>query len=433
VTSLKRIHFIFLKFAFPNINIIITLGRKYKLDKIYINNVDGTKRLNPRLVFILAVASGLSVSNLYWAQPLLDSIAHTFEITSTSAGLIVTLTQLGYAAGLVLLVPLGDMLERRQLIVSVLLISVISLILAAISSSILIFFFASLAIGFTSVVAQIFVPFSATLAEDHERGKVVGQVMSGLLLGILLARTLSGFISAYEGWRAVFWVASAMVLILSIILSKALPVFNTETNLTYGSLLKSVWKLFMAEKLLRRRSLYGALIFANFSVLWTSLTFLLAHQPYNYNDAVIGLFGLVGASGATSATVAGRLADKGHANSATGIFLISIFISFILMAFGETLLIPLIVGIVILDLGVQGTHILNQSEIYKLSGEARSRLTTAYMTSFFIGGAIGSLTSAAIYGMEGWMGVCALGGLYSLGAIAVWVFDASRSRNKKHK
>ncbi len=406
------------------------MDRKETLNRIYIERKDGTSSLNPRLVFILAVASGLAVSNLYWAQPLLDSIGHAFNATTTSAGLIVTLTQLGYAVGLVLLVPLGDILERRRLIVSVLLAAVISLIVAAVSSSILIFFISSLAIGVTSVVAQILVPFSATLAPDHERGKVVGQVMSGLLLGILLARTLSGFISAYEGWRAVFWVASAMILILSLILMKALPSYKTDTKLTYRQLLKSVWMLFKMEPLLRKRSLYGALVFANFSVLWTSLTFLLAHPPYNYNDALIGLFGLVGASGAASANVAGRLADKGRTNSATGFFLISILISFALMVTGKTMLIPLIAGIVILDLGVQGTHILNQSEIYKLNAEARSRLTTAYMTSFFIGGSIGSLTSAAVFGIYGWIGVCALGGIYSVAALVVWILEVKvKKRN----
>ncbi len=400
------------------------------LNRIYIEKAGGIKSLNPRFVFILAVASGLTVANLYWAQPLLDSIAHTFNASTTTAGLIVTLTQLGYAAGLVMLVPLGDVLERRRLIVSVLLVAVISLIAAAVSSSIFIFFAASLAIGFTSVVAQILVPFSATLAPDHERGKVVGQVMSGLLLGILLARTLSGFISAYEGWRAVFWIASIVILILSLILLSALPSYKTKIELTYKQLLKSVWNLFKTEPLLRKRSLYGALVFANFSVLWTSLTFLLAHPPYNYNDAIIGLFGLVGASGATSATVAGRLADKGHTNAATGFFLSSILISFILMAMGETMLVPLIAGIIVLDLGVQGTHILNQSEIYKLSPEARSRLTTAYMTSFFIGGSIGSLTSAAAFGTYGWIGVCALGGIYSLTAIILWIAEITCHKKK---
>ena len=397
---------------------------------IYVLNKSGLKSLNPRLVFIIATACGITVANLYWAQPLLDSIAGTFGATTTTAGLIVTFTQIGYASGLLLLVPLGDVLERRRLIVSVLLIAVLALLAAAVSPSILIFLLSSLAVGVTSVVAQILVPFSATLAHDHERGKVVGQVMSGLLLGILLARTFSGFISAAFGWRSVFIVAAALVFLLTVVLGRKLPQNKTDVKLSYGGLLKSVFELMKTEPIVRRRSLYGALIFADFSVLWTSLTFLLARPPYNYGDAVIGLFGLVGASGATSANIAGRLADKGYTLKYTGVFLFSIFISFILMGIGEHNLVLLITGIVILDLGVQGAHILNQSEIYKLIPEARSRLTTAYMTSFFIGGSIGSATSAAVYSSHGWTGVCVLGGIYSAAALVIWLVEFYSHKRK---
>ena len=387
---------------------------------IYIKHNEGIDRLNPRIVFIFAVACGISVANLYWAQPLLDSIAKTYGSNTATAGLTVTLTQIGYALGLVMLVPLGDIIERRGLIVFVLLLAALSLMIAAFSPNIIIFMLSSLAIGITSVVAQILVPFSATLALDHERGKVVGQVMSGLLIGILLARTLSGLISALFGWRSVFGIASVLIIVLSILLSLSLPENKIDTKLNYAKLLKSVWELAKTEPVLRKRALYGALVFADFSVLWTSLTFVLARPPYGYSDAVIGLFGLIGASGAISATVAGRLADQGLTKSVTGFFLAAILISFMLMAMGRTNLLLLIIGIVILDLGVHGTHILNQSEIYKLRPDARSRLTTAYMTSFFIGGAIGSATSAAMFSYEGWLGVCALGAIYSVIAIGVW-------------
>jgi predicted MFS family arabinose efflux permease len=388
---------------------------------LYIEKAGGIKSLNPRIVFILAISCGITVANIYWAQPLLDSIARTFGSNITTAGLIITLTQIGYAIGLVLLVPLGDILERRKLIVIVLLIASVSLLGAAFSPVILVFMISSLAIGITSVVAQILVPFSATLAMEHERGKVVGQVMSGLLLGILLARTLSGIISEYLGWRFVFGIASGLIILLSILLNRTLPKSKIETNLTYPQLLKTVWELVKTERVLRIRSLYGMLVFASFSVLWTSLTFLLAHPPYNYSDAVIGLFGLIGASGAASANIAGRIADKGYTKYATGIFLFSILVSFVLMVFGKTSLVPLIIGIIIFDFAAQGTHILNQSEIYKLKPEARSRLTTAYVTSFFIGGSIGSATSAIIFSRYGWVGVCMLGGIYSLIAISIWV------------
>ena len=390
-------------------------------DNLYIEKAGGIKSLNPRIVLILAISCGITVANIYWAQPLLDSIAHTFGSNITTAGLIITLTQIGYVIGLVFLVPLGDILERRKLIVIVLLVASVSLISAAFSSTILIFMAASLAIGVTSVVAQILVPFSATLALEHERGKVVGQVMSGLLFGILLARTLSGIISASLGWRYVFGIASVLVIFLSFLLSRTLPKSKIETSLTYPQLLKTVWDLVKTERLLRIRSLYGMLVFASFSVLWTSLTFLLAHPPYNFSDAIIGLFGLIGASGAASANIAGRIADKGYTKSATGIFLFSILASFLIMVFGKTSLVPLIIGIIIFDFAAQGAHILNQSEIYKLKPEARSRLTTAYITSFFIGGSIGSATSAIIFSKYGWVGVCMLGGIYSLIAISIWI------------
>jgi predicted MFS family arabinose efflux permease len=399
----------------------------YKSGSLYIINEDGVESLNPRIIFIIALASGIAVANLYWAQPLLDSIAKTFNSTTTSAGLIVTFTQIGYALGLLFLVPLGDLFERKKLILYVLAAASLSLVAAAISSSISIFMISSLAIGITSVVAQILVPFSATLARDHERGKVVGQVMSGLLLGILLARTFSGFISEYWGWRAVFGVAAVMIVVLVLLLQSKLLKNKINIELTYPKLLKSVWNLIKTEPLLRRRSAYGFLIFANFSVLWTSLTFLLARPPYNYSDAIIGLFGLVGASGAMSANISGRLADKGYTKITTGIFLIVILISFILMCIGEYVLFLLIVGIVTLDLGVQGTHILNQSEVYKLHPEARSRLTTAYMTSFFTGGAIGSAASAAMFSYKGWAGVCILGMFFSLAAIVIWLTELKRN------
>ena len=202
-------------------------------NNLYIEKTGGIKALNPRIVLILAISCGITVANLYWAQPLLDSIANAFGSNITTAGLIITLTQIGYAIGLVLLVPLGDILERRKLIVIVLFISSAALISAAVSPTILVFMISSLAIGITSVVAQILVPFSATLAQEHERGKVVGQVMSGLLLGILLARTLSGVISAYLGWRYVFGIASVLIILISLLLNRTLPKSKIETNLTY--------------------------------------------------------------------------------------------------------------------------------------------------------------------------------------------------------
>lgn len=391
--------------------------------KIYITGTSGKESLSPVLVFILAVACGVTVANLYWAQPLLDTIGHAFHSGTTAAGMIVTFTQLGYAMGLLFLVPLGDLFERKRLIVSILLLTALSLVMATIAPSLRIFSVASLIIGVTSVVAQILVPFAATLAKDHERGKVVGQVMSGLLIGILFARTLSGFISEYAGWRTVFAFAALLIVLQVLVLARFLPRYKENIKLSYPGLLASVWQLVKTERILRIRSVYGALVFANFSVLWTSLTFLLAGPPYNFSDAVIGLFGLVGAAGAFSANLAGRWADKGLSNKTTIAFLLINLAAFIFMLFGTHLLLPLVIGIVILDAGIQGTHITNQSEIYKVRPDARSRITTAYMTTYFLGGAIGSATSATTYYAHGWTGVCFLGIGFALLAVFFWILE----------
>ncbi len=392
-------------------------------ERLYVHKEDGTVALSPRLVFILATACGITVANIYWAQPLLDTIAHAFNASTTTVGLVVTFTQIGYAIGLVLLVPLGDLLERKKLIVSIMYLTVAALVAAAFSPTIHLFIAASLIIGVTSVVAQILVPFAATLARDHERGKVVGQVMSGLLIGILLARTLAGIVSELAGWRTVFGLAALMLVVLTLILTRALPHYKHTLDITYPALLGSVGHLLKTERVLRVRSIYGALVFANFSVLWTSLTFLLAGPNYNYSDAAIGLFGIVGAAGAFTANIAGKLADKGLAAKSTIFFLTIILVSFLLMIPGNTHIAPIIAGMVLLDAGVQGTHITNQSEIYRLKGDARSRLTTAYMTIYFIGGAIGSSTSAAAFSMDKWSGVCTVGIFFATIAILFWFFE----------
>ena len=255
--------------------------------QIYVKKEDGSEGLNPKLVFILAMACGITVANLYWAQPLLDTIAKAFNSNIATAGLIVTFTQVGYALGLIFIVPLGDLFERKKLIISILILTAFALIIASISSTIHFFTAASLIIGITSVVAQILVPFAATLAKDNERGKVVGQVMSGLLIGILLARTLAGFISEFAGWRAVFGIAALLIIIQAIILAKYLPNYKLNLKINYSELLASVWRLVKTEKSLRIRSIYGVLVFADFSALWTSLTFLLAGSNYKFSDAII--------------------------------------------------------------------------------------------------------------------------------------------------
>ncbi len=284
---------------------------------------------------------------------------------------------------------------------------------------------AAFVIGITSVVAQVLVPFAASLASDAERGQVVGTVMSGLLIGILLARTFSGFIGQVAGWHAVFGVAAVLMLVVIVLLWRELPAERRTdpVELSYGGLLASLGTLVLSEPRLRRRSIYGSLIFASFSVFWTSMAFMLARPPFGYSQAIIGLFGLAGVAGALCASVAGRLADRGLTRFSTVGFLVVSLASYGLLALGGHHVLALIVGIIFLDLGVQGLHITNQSEIYRLRPDARSRVTTVYMTSYFIGGAVGSATSALIFGVAGWLAVCLLGAGYVAVALLLCLTD----------
>lgn len=387
--------------------------------------VDGISR---RLVFILATACGLAVANLYYAQPLLATIAREFHSGTGPAGLVVTLTQVGYALGLALLVPLGDVLERRRLVVGVLLCAVVALVAAALAPSLLVLAVIGLVIGVASVVAQILVPFAADLAGEAERGRVVGTVMSGLLIGILLARTLSGLVAGAAGWRWVYALAAVLMLGLTLLLQRTLPRTRPTAALPYPLLLRSVFAILRDEPVLRRRALYGALCFATFSAFWTTASFLLAGPPYRYHTAVIGLFGLLGVAGAVIASVAGRLADRGHAHGATGAFAVAILASFGLLFLGGRVLAALVAGIVLLDLGVQGLQITNQSQVYRLRPDARSRINTAYMTSYFAGGALGSAGAVLVYGWEGWGGVCLLGVACAAAIMTLWATSGSHAR-----
>jgi predicted MFS family arabinose efflux permease len=378
-------------------------------------------RARSPLTLVLAVATGVSVANLYYTQPLLDTLGRGFGLTGGGAGLIVTVTQLGYAAGLVLVVPLGDLVDRRRLIAGVSVLTALALLGAALAPSFALFQLANLAIGLTAVVAQILVPFAAHLAADADRGRVVGRVMSGLLLGVLLARVVAGFVSDALGWRALFACAAGLMVVQAALLARLLPAGRGEARMSYPALLASVGRLVREEPMLRRRALYGMSVFGAFSVLWTGLPFLLARPPYGFGDGVIGLFGLLGVAGALTASFAGHLHDGGRSRVATGIFLSVAVVAFVLMGALPHVLAAVIAGVVLLDLGTQGTHILNQSTIYALRPEARSRLTTAYMTAFFLGGALGSAAAALAFSQFGWPGVAVAGGGFGLVGLAVWL------------
>lgn len=390
------------------------------------------KQNNPavgrRLVLILAVATGVAVANNYYAQPLLAAIRSTFHSGAGEAGLIVTAAQIGYAAGLVFLLPLGDLVERRGLVVVMSLVCALGLVGYAASPDMDLLFAAAVLVGGTSVVAQVLVAFAASLATDQERGRVVGSVMSGLLLGILLARTAAGYVAEASSWRVVYLVAAALMGLLALVLWHELPRYTEARKLTYPAVLSSVLRLFRTEPVLRRRSLYGLLSFGAFSVLWTSLAFLLSGAPYHYGTGTIGLFGLVGAAGAAMASIAGRLADRGHQALVTTLTALAILVAFVVLYFEPDVLGALIAAIVLLDLGCQGIHISNQSEIYKLAADARSRVNAAYMTCYFIGGTVGSVGSALCYSSGGWSAVAGLG--MGFGGLA-WLVSLTERRYQR--
>lgn len=376
--------------------------------------------LSPALILLMSVATGLAVASNYYAQPLLDTIARAFDLSASSAGFIVTAAQLGYAAGLLFLVPLGDMFERRMLIVSMTLLAAGGMLITASSQSLTMMIVGTALTGLFSVVAQILVPLAATLASPEKRGKVVGTIMSGLLLGILLARTVAGLLASLGGWRTVYWVASVLMVVMALALWRGLPKVKQENHLNYPQLLASVFSLFTQDKLLRTRALLGCLTFANFSILWTSMAFLLAAPPFNYSEGVIGLFGLAGAAGALGARPAGGLADKGKSHMTTTAGLVLLLLSWAAIWYGHVSVLALIVGILVLDLTVQGVHITNQTVIYRVKPEARNRLTAGYMTSYFIGGAAGSLISASAWQHAGWSGVCGIGAIVAALNLVVW-------------
>lgn len=379
-----------------------------------------TQGLSPALILLMSVATGLAVASNYYAQPLLDTIARAFNLSASSAGFIVTAAQLGYAAGLLFLVPLGDMFERRMLIVSMTLLAAGGMLITASSQSLTMMIVGTALTGLFSVVAQILVPLAATLASPEKRGKVVGTIMSGLLLGILLARTVAGLLASLGGWRTVYWVASVLMVIMALALWRGLPKVKQKNHLNYPQLLASVFSLFTQDKLLRTRALLGCFTFANFSILWTSMAFLLAAPPFNYSEGVIGLFGLAGAAGALGARPAGGLADKGKSHLTTSAGLVLLLLSWAAIWYGHISVLALIVGILVLDLTVQGVHITNQTVIYRVKPEARNRLTAGYMTSYFIGGAAGSLISASAWQHAGWSGVCAIGAIVATLNLLVW-------------
>ncbi|MGQ0631885.1 MAG: MFS transporter [Sporichthyaceae bacterium] len=375
-----------------------------------------------RLVVLLAIACGASAANMYYAQPLLDLIAADLNVSPGAAGLLVTAGQIGFAVGLLTLVPLGDLIARHRLISPLLVVCALASLAAAAAPNIAALGAAVLAIGITAVVVQVLVPLAGTLAADHERGTVVGTVIGGLLTGVLLARVFSGLLASVAGWRSVYLAAALLCAMLAVVLHRALPRLPVaQENLSYGNLLRSLGPLLREDPLLRRRMVYGALGMVAFTLIWTSLAFLIASDAYGYGEAVTGLLSLTALVGAMAALGGGRLADRGWAHRSTGAFLAVMVAGWVLLWFGGTHLAALILGLVVLDLGIQGQNVVSQSLILAARPEARSRVTTLYMTSIFTVGAISSAVAAFAWTQGGWDAICALGFGFAVLGLALWL------------
>lgn len=371
----------------------------------------------------MAICTGLAVANNYYAQPLLPAIAASMGTSSRVAGLVVTTSQVGYAIGLVTLLPLGDLVERRRLVSVLSAVTGVVLLGMGTATNVAWLLAAALLVGTASVVAQALVPYAASLAPGHERGRVLGMVMSGLLIGILLARTVSGWLAETGTWRAVYFVAGAAMLGEAALLRWRLPCYREQTELGYSRLLASVAALVRDEPVLRLRSTFGFFSFGCFSVVWTSIAFLLSRN-YHYSSGVIGMFGLVGAVGATAATLAGRLSDRGWVWRNTGFCCLLMWVSWAALWAGSRSIGWLVTGLVLFDFAAQGLQVTNQSEVYRLRPEARSRLTSAYMLFYFLGGAAGSVLSATLYASLGWDGACLAGGCFATADLALWVLSS---------
>ncbi|MFO2464878.1 MFS transporter [Pseudomonas sp. 15FMM2] len=369
------------------------------------------------MVMLFAFCCGAIVANLYYTQPIIEMIAPDIGLTPAMASLIVSLTQIGYALGLFFLVPLGDLLENRKLMISTTVVSIASLLGAAFIEQPNLFLMVSLLIGFSSVSVQILIPLAAHLAPAESRGRVVGSIMGGLLLGILLARPVSSVVADHFGWRVMFIAAAGLMAVISVVLLLTIPKHQPDHRASYGQLLHSLGTLLRQQPVLRQRAFYQGCLFAAFSLFWSAAPLELVRN-HGLSQTQIAIFALVGAIGAIAAPIAGRLADAGHTHRASLLAIVFAAVSF-LPAFVHPIysVVGLAVTGVVLDFCVQMNMVLGQRAIYTLDANSRSRLNALYMTSIFIGGALGSAIASSVYEQGGWLGVVLVGSAFPLLAL----------------
>lgn len=386
--------------------------------------------LSRQQTFLFAITCAMAVANVYFAQPLLESMGASLSVSPDTIGVVVTATQAGYAAGLLFIVPLGDLLNRKRLILTQMLLSAVSLFAVGLAQSWGMLLGAMVLVGLMAVVVQVVVAYVATLASPEQRGEAIGTVTSGVVLGILLARFVSGAVADLAGWRGVYFVSAALMIGMALVLYRTLPTSTTPpAKDSYVQLLRSVFQLYLTERTLRVRGTFALLIFAAFSVLWTAMVLPLSAPPLSLSHTQTGLFGLAGVAGALAAARAGRLADQGLGNRTTGIALVLLTLSWLPTALVESSLLAMVVGVVLLDFAVQAVHVTNQSLIFAARPDAQSRLVGAYMCFYSVGSGIGAITATYTYAHFGWGAVCLLGAAFSGIALLYWLSLELTSRN----
>jgi predicted MFS family arabinose efflux permease len=368
-----------------------------------------TGELSRSLILILAISCGMIISNLYYIQPLLAEIAETFSVSQVSMGFVVMLTQTGFALGMFFLLPLADLFEKKKLILIVLICAVGGLALIAAASSITVLATAAFAVGFCSILPHMIVPMAAQMSVPEKRGKTIGTVMSGLLIGILVSRTFSGLVGQHFGWRTVYVIATFLLAGLAIFLARVLPKSPPVKCFKYKDLYKTVARLIKTYPVLREAALNGAMMFAAYNAFWATMVFLLQGPPYYMGADVAGLFGLTGIAGVIAAPLVGRLADKRNPRFTVGMSIATVIASYLCLLFFGYQFAGLIAGVVLLDIGVQSCQVSNQSRVYALSDEYRNRNNMVYMVCFSLGGSIGAIAGSWFFSVLGWQGVCLFG------------------------
>lgn len=395
-----------------------------------LSNNENKQYLAKSTLWLMAVGAGLVVANNYYNQPLLGMIAKELGESEAAVSRVAMFTQIGYAAGLLLIIPLGDMFKRKKIVLTDFIFIILSLLIFAFSKSLSVMIAASFFIGLTSVVPQIFVPIAAQLSAPEEKGRNVGIVMSGLLIGILASRVFSGLLGEYLGWREVFYIAAGMMVVLGILIAWLLPDMQPTFKGTYSQLMGSIFRYTKEIPSLRLASIRGALGFGSFSMFWTTLTFRLEQAPFFQGSDVAGSLGLVGIVGALAASVTGSVSGKVNKNKIILIACLLMLLSWGIFGFSGNTYIGLIAGIIFLDMGLQGMHVTNQTIVFSTHPEASNRLNTVYMVSYFIGGSVGTFLGGIAWQYYGWEGVVSAGGLLILLCLSIHILLCNRTKYK---